>query len=195
MNFNRRYSKLCVILLICWLSVHSSYSQALKTTIDIQGARKFLDLGSIYQLNGEYEKAILMSDSARMNPDSLIWMNALSLRANCEYYLKRYPTAIYSYSLAIQIGGRLGYDCASQRLGRAKSKFELGDYSGCVIDCNIPIEVDDGFYMGGEARFYRGLAYIALNFLELGCEDLTKSKSAGWTDAEDALNKYCLDKN
>lgn len=109
--------------------------------------------------------------------------NAYSYRGTAKEILQDYNGAIADFTKAIEVNPNAGV-----YLSRGNSKFRLQDYNGAITDFTKAIEIDSSF---ATPYYARGISKITLGQLDSGCLDLTKAGEWGYSDAYDAIKKYC----
>ena len=162
----------------------ADFSEALKCdsgfiqAYENRGVAKFYlkdNLGAI----ADYSKAL------EINPNDY---NTHGRRGWAEFYLQEYREAIADFNKAIE-GKR--YDAHYYNI-RGQAKYYLQDYKGAIPDFNKAIKLWSGEkYQRSIAFYWRGLAEIDLGQKDSGCLDLKKAADLGYTDANEAIQKYC----
>ena len=123
----------------------------------------------------DYSKAI------EINPN---YGDAYTNRGMTNNMLKDYQGAIQDYNKAIEIN----YDDDRAYCGRGMTKYDLEDYQGAIQDYNKAIEIDLNFAMAYDNR---GYAKYSLGDKDGACLDWSKAGELGYSDAYDAIKKYC----
>jgi tetratricopeptide (TPR) repeat protein len=114
--------------------------------------------------------------------------NTLGRRGWAKFNLQEYKEAIADFTKAIE-GGR--NDTRYYNI-RGQAKYYLQDYKGAIVDFNRVIKSWSGEkYQKSKAFYWRGLAEIDLGQKDSGCLDLSKAANLGYSEANEAIQKYC----
>jgi len=134
----------------------------------------------------DYNKAIeLLGKTNLTDPlDKLVLSEDYYNRGVAKYELGDYRGAIQDFNKAIELNPN--NDAAYNNRGSVKGN--LGDYRGAVQDSNKAIELNPNY---ADAYNNRGLGKIKLGQKDSGCLDLSKAGELGYSDAYDAIKKYC----
>ncbi len=127
----------------------------------------------------DYNKAL------KINPNDY---NTHGRRGWAEFNLKEYKEAIADFTKASE--GTV--NDTHYRNIRGQAKYNLQDYKGAIADFNNVIKSWTGEKVQkSEAFYWRGMAKINLGQKDRGCLDLKKSADLGFSQADEAIQKYC----
>jgi len=127
----------------------------------------------------DYNKAL------KINPNDY---NTHGRRGWAEFNLQEYREAISDFTKALE--GNKSNDHYFNVRGQAK--YYLQDYEGAITDFNRTIRFWAGDkYQKSKAYYWRGLTKIDSGQKDSGCLDLKKSADLGYSEAFEALKKYC----
>jgi hypothetical protein len=104
-------------------------------------------------------------------------------KAYCLVVLENYKDALPLANKALELDKNEAYIWDT----RGELNYKLKQYQECIADMNNAIlikETDNSLY-------YRGLSEIKLGHQSKGCEDLSRSKALGNSDASKEMNKLC----
>jgi tetratricopeptide (TPR) repeat protein len=132
-------------------------------------------LDDLYGAIEDYTKAIELKDSS-----------AYSFRGLVKAELNDHVGAIVDINKAIEINPKNAY----LYYKRGRSKGELQDLRGELMDLTKAVETapQDGFYY-----YSRGLTKGSMGNFIGGCLDLSKAGELGYTEAYEAIKKFCKD--
>lgn len=127
----------------------------------------------------DYNKAL------EINPDDY---NTHGRRGWAEFSVHEYKEAIDDFTKAM---GGAKNDTPYHYI-RGQAKYYLQDYKGAIADFNNVIRSWTGEKVKKtEAFYWRGMAKINLGEKDSGCLDLSKASDLGYSDANEAILKYC----
>jgi tetratricopeptide (TPR) repeat protein len=121
----------------------------------------------------------------KINPNDY---NTHGRRGWAEFYLQEYKDAITDFTKAIEGSRNNGqyYNI------RGQAKYFLQDYAGAIADFSDVIKSWSGEkYQKSKAFYWRGQAKIVLGEKDEGCRDLRKAADMGYSEANEAIQKYC----
>ncbi len=127
----------------------------------------------------DYTKAL------EINPNDY---NTHGRRGWARFYLQEYRDAIADFTKAIE-GNR---NEVHYYYIRGQAKYYLQDFKGAIVDFNRVIKSwSDKKYLKSKAFYWRGLAKIDSGQKESGCLDLGKAADLKFSEAYEAIQKYC----
>lgn len=121
------------------------------------------------------------SEAIKIDPE---FKEAYFNRGLVKHDLRQYKGAIADFTKAIELDP---YDTAAYCF-RGILKNDLKNYTEAITDFNRALQLNPDFE---EAYFNRGIALIKLGQKENGCQDFKKALELGWTEASEAIEKYC----
>ncbi|MFZ5999377.1 MAG: tetratricopeptide repeat protein [Bacteroidota bacterium] len=134
---------------------------------------------------GRHREAIsILSSSVRFNKqDTVVLLATLLTRARSKLMVEDSRGALSDCNVALKLSpGNLD----AIRL-QAGAKYNMQDATGAIKDFTTVINAKPD----GESYFYRGIAELSIGQKENGCLDLSKSGEYGYTQAFEAIKKYC----
>lgn len=158
----------------------SLYTKRLAT--DPKNVRMLYNRGRAYEELGQIEKA-------KVDFERVLEIDENNLRANMSmgnyfYNQQNYKSSIYYFDKAIAIDGRV----SRAYLLKARALHQQGSFGDARENYNLAIDFDK---KNGEAYFYRGALFVALNQTRKACDDLTRSRELGFAEAAAAMAKHC----
>jgi tetratricopeptide (TPR) repeat protein len=109
-------------------------------------------------------------------------------RGAAKYNLQDYRGAVEDFNKAIEFKNYK----AIHRLNKVNAMYMLKEFNGVITDCNFIIENSQFTQFDkNDAYYWRGLAKIELGYKESGCLDLSKAGELGYSEAYEAIKKYC----
>lgn len=127
----------------------------------------------------DYNKAL------KINPDDY---NTHARRGWAEFNIHEYVAAIADFTKALE----RSRDNAHYYNIRGQAKYHLHDLEGAIPDFDRAIRYWAGDkYQKSTAYYWRGIIKIDLGQKESACSDLRKAADLGYTEANEALKKYC----
>lgn len=203
-NFNQAYYDLTEVIKINPSNANAYFKRGQTNYFfnDLVGA--YDDYSKAIKLMPEFENALYNRGYINMewesyedatNDFSMIIQIGKSLKAKA-YFLRgsakmelgKENDAISDYDSAL-LFNKNNKDLAINVLyNRGFAKFTLQDYSEAILDFSKVIELDEKI---GEAWSARGVVKIFLGQKGNGCADLTIAKELGYSEADDAIKKFC----
>ncbi len=174
------------------------YRGKLKITLEdyrggIQDFNKAIELDSefadAYINRGEAKSKLMDNRGAIQDHNKAIELEprnfgAYYFRGLAKSDLKDYRGAIQDLTKSIELNSEFW----GAYFFRAEAKSVLEDYRGAIQDFNNAIELEPNCT---EAYFHRGMAKLIIGQMDSGCLDLSKAGELGYSDAYDAIKKYC----
>ncbi len=105
-------------------------------------------------------------------------------RGSMKIEIEEYSGAISDYNKVIELDPKK----ALAYLGKGAAKFALKDNEDAIRNLNRGLELRPNYPRG---YYLRGLAKCELGQKESGCSDLKKAVGLGYSDANEAIKKYC----
>lgn len=146
------------------------------------------NLRMLYNRGRAYEELGKM-DEARADFESVLDIDEENLSAtmsmgNYFYNQQDYKRSVYYFDKAIAIDGRV----SRAYLLKARALHQQGSFAAARENYNLAIDFDKN---NGEAHFYRGALFVALNQSRRACDDLTRARELGYLEAAAAIAKHC----
>lgn len=146
------------------------------------------NLRMLYNRGRAYEELGKM-DEARADFESVLDIDEENLSAtmsmgNYFYNQQDYKRSVYYFDKAISIDGRV----SKAYLLKARALHQQGVFGVARENYNLAIDFDKN---NGEAHFYRGALFVALNQTRKACDDLTRARELGYPEAAAAVTKHC----
>jgi tetratricopeptide (TPR) repeat protein len=105
------------------------------------------------------------------------------------YELEDYEKAVYFSSMAIDIyEAENNYFLGQTFTNRAKAKFELNDYQGCINDLNRALKLGESYQ---SLYAYLGYSYLNLGDLTNACKNFSLAGEKGYSQAYQLIAQYC----
>lgn len=137
--------------------------------------RAYEELGQVGKAKDDFERVL------EIDEDNL---SANMSMGNYFYNQQNYKRSIYYFDKAISIDGRV----SKAYLLKARALHQQGDFRVARENYNLAIDFDKN---NGEAHFYRGALFVALNQTRKACDDLTRARELGYPEAAAAVTKHC----
>ncbi|KOF02069.1 hypothetical protein OB69_13625 [Roseivirga seohaensis subsp. aquiponti] len=157
-----------------------AYSEYLKTNPK--------DIKSLYNRGRAYEE-LKQLEKAKADFTAVLDVDGDNLNANLSmgklwYNQKEFNKAIIFFDKVIELDGLR----SDAYMLRGRSYHQKGDFEKAMENYNQAINFDND---NAEAFLYRGALKIALNQTKTACQDFTRSKALGSSEASEALAKHC----
>ena len=146
------------------------------------------DIKSIYNRGRAYEE-LGKVEQAKTDFVKVLDLDADNVNANMSmgkywYNKKDYTRAINFFDKVIMVDGRI----SDAYLFKGRSFHQKGEFEEAISSYNLAIDFDK---KNADAFFYRGAVKVAMNQKRGACNDLTRAKALGSTEANVAFNKHC----
>ena len=122
-----------------------------------------------------------LSKAIEYEPDNPTFYLA---RGSMKIEIEEYSGAISDYNKVIELDPKK----ALAYLGKGAAKFALKDYEDAIKNLNTGLELRPNYPRG---YYLRGVAKCELAQNESGCLDLNKARELDYSDADEAIKKYC----
>lgn len=129
----------------------------------------------------EYDKLIKIEKTL---PDGFELADMYNSKAYYLMQLNQYKRALPAVNKAIELDPRFGYIWDT----RGELNYKLGNYLNCIKDMSVAIGLSKN---SANSYYYRGLAYLKMNYKLEACNDFNLAKEFGKKEQIIELNSFC----
>lgn len=135
-------------------------------------------------LNGAIEDYnTIINLEGKVKPTIFKMSTVYNNKAYCLVRLGNYEAALPLVNKALELDKTEGYIWDT----RGELNYKLNKYQECIADMDKAISIKET----NNSLYYRGIAKIKLGQKTQGCEDLSRSKTLGNSDASKEIDKLC----